>query len=286
MKKIRYIPYGYSVRDGHTVIAHREAEIIQEIFGNYITGASLKEIADDLTQRRVVYTEKTDVWDKARVSRILDNTKYLGHGEYDPIIDQETFDRACSCKLARKNYQDKDEKSEIAALRDKVMCGRCGAPMQRRLNAQRKIKTCWGCTNPECGCRVRIDDSELLRRVTLLMNRIIENTDLLIPHADSRKEDSPAVARIKEKIDEGLNEAYPSEDYIITMIKDLASQLYSEARVEEKIATQILRKRVSGMGRLERFNSECFSELIAFITIDDSGTVVLHTRTKTTVGET
>ena len=118
------------------------------------------------------------------------------------------------------------------------------------------------------------------------MNRIIENTDLLIPRKDSRKEDSPAVARIKEKIDEGLNEAYPSEDYIITMIKDLASQLYSEARVEEKIATQILRKRVSGMGRLERFNSECFSELIAFITIDGSGTVVLHTRTKTTVGET
>lgn len=94
------------------------------------------------------------------------------------------------------------------------------------------------------------------------------------------------VAAIKERIDEGLNEAYPSEDYIITMIKDLASQLYSEARAEETIAAQILRKRVSGMRRLERFNSECFSELIAFITIDGSGTVVLHTRTKTTVGET
>lgn len=161
--------------------------------------------------------------------------------------------------MARKNNPDKDERPEIVALRDKVMCGKCGAPMQRRLNAQRKIKTCWGCTNPECGCRVRIDDSELLRRVTLLMNRIIENTELLIPRKDSRKEDSPAVARIKEKIDEGLNETYPSEDYIITMIKDLASQLYSEARAEETIAAQILRKRASGMRSLERFNSECFS---------------------------
>ena len=65
MKKTRFIPYGYTIREGRTVIEHTEAEIIREIFDEYIKGASLKEIAESLTQRKIPYTEKTDTWDKA-----------------------------------------------------------------------------------------------------------------------------------------------------------------------------------------------------------------------------
>ena len=32
MKKIRYIPYGYTMRNGRTVIAQDEATVIREIF--------------------------------------------------------------------------------------------------------------------------------------------------------------------------------------------------------------------------------------------------------------
>lgn len=46
MKKTRFIPYGYTIREGRTVIEHTEAEIIREIFDEYIKGASLKEIAE------------------------------------------------------------------------------------------------------------------------------------------------------------------------------------------------------------------------------------------------
>lgn len=51
MKKTRFIPYGYTVRDGRTIIDRREAEVIRAIFKEYITGASLKDIAGDLTER-------------------------------------------------------------------------------------------------------------------------------------------------------------------------------------------------------------------------------------------
>ena len=90
MKKTRFIPYGYTIREGRTVIEHSEAEIIREIFDDYIKGASLKDIAESLTQRKIPYTEKTDVWDKARIARIIENAKYIGNEEYDPIIDEET----------------------------------------------------------------------------------------------------------------------------------------------------------------------------------------------------
>ena len=39
MKKTRFIPYGYTIREGRTVIEHSEAEIIREIFDEYIKSA-------------------------------------------------------------------------------------------------------------------------------------------------------------------------------------------------------------------------------------------------------
>ncbi len=52
MKKIRYLPFGYTIRNGHTVIEQQEADIVRNIFKAYIQGASLKEIAEDLTAKR------------------------------------------------------------------------------------------------------------------------------------------------------------------------------------------------------------------------------------------
>lgn len=52
MKKIRYIPYGYTMRNGRTVIAQDEAAVIREIFSAYINGASLQSIAELLTERK------------------------------------------------------------------------------------------------------------------------------------------------------------------------------------------------------------------------------------------
>mgnify|MGYP000883309968 FL=1 len=69
MKKIRYLPFGYAVRNGHTVIDQQEAETVRGIFTAYIQGASLKEIAEDLTAKNIPYTERTCVWDKARKVR-------------------------------------------------------------------------------------------------------------------------------------------------------------------------------------------------------------------------
>ena len=48
MKKTRYVPYGYTVRDGKTVVEHEEARVIRNIFDSYINGDSLKSIADSL----------------------------------------------------------------------------------------------------------------------------------------------------------------------------------------------------------------------------------------------
>ena len=128
MKKIRYLPFGYTIRNGHTVVEQQEADIVRNIFKAYIQGASLKEIAEDLTAKQIPYTERTCVWDKARISRILENAKYTGDEEFETIIDENIYEEAAAVKSARRWNQAVEESEGIRQIRDRIRCGQCGAP--------------------------------------------------------------------------------------------------------------------------------------------------------------
>ena len=149
MKKIRYLPFGYTIRNGHTVIEQQEADIVRNIFRSYIQGASLKEIAGDLTAKQIPYTERTCVWDKARISRILENAKYIGDEEFETIIDEDIYEEAAAVKSARHWNQAVQESEGIRQIRDRVRCGQCGAPMLRHINSKREIRESWTCSNAD-----------------------------------------------------------------------------------------------------------------------------------------
>lgn len=285
MKKTRFIPYGYTIREGRTVIEHKEADIIREIFDEYIKGASLKDIAESLTQRKIPYTEKTDVWDKARIARIIDNAKYIGDEEYDPIIDEDTYKGAVLMKAARQRNTVQKECEGIALLRNRVKCAECGSPMVRRICSKRHVKESWTCTNAECGKRLRISDGDLLMKITLLINRIIDNTELMIPKPKIRPVDSPTVANLQRQIDDELQSDHPSEGYIIGKVSEIASQLYKETQANKMIVAQIARKRAMLMKPQESFNCDYFTDLIDYITLSSSGNVTLHTKVETEITE-
>lgn len=285
MKKTRFIPYGYTIREGRTVIEHTEAEIIREIFNEYINGASLKDIAENLTMRKIPYTEKTDVWDKARIARIIDNAKYIGDGEYDPIIDEDIYEGAVSVKAARLRNTVQKECEGIALIRDRVKCAKCGSPMVRRICSKRIIKESWTCQNPECGFRLRISDGDLLRKIVILMNRIIENTELMIPKPKVRLKDSPAVEKIQWEINAELQRERPSEEYLISKLIDMSSQMYKESQAQKIVVARIAQKRAALMQPQKTFNCDYFSDLISYITLGDSGKVTLHTKVDTEIVE-
>ena len=279
MKKTRYIPYGYTMRNGRTVIAQDEAAVIREIFSTYISGASLQSIANLLTERKIPYSERTDVWDKARIARIISNTKYLGNDEYDPIIEEEQYKEAASVKIARQRNVFEKNLQGIDLLRDCVRCVECGAPMKRRVNSMYRIRESWECTNAECGQRVRISDAHLLQRITVLMNRIISNSCLLIPHTRKRKETSIEVQRISREIDAELERDNPSDAFIIAKAVEMAGRLYTESDTQLQIAASIARKRVKMMIPQEVFNPDYFNDIVAYLTLGSSGKVILHTKT-------
>ena len=272
MKKIRYLPFGYTIRNGHTVIEQQEADIVRNIFKAYIQGASLKEIAEDLTAKKIPYTERTCVWDKARISRILENAKYTGDEEFETIIDENIYEEAVAVKSARRWNQAVEESEGIRQIRDRIRCGQCGAPMLRHINA-------------DCGILVRISDGELLRKITLLMNRVIANADLMLPHPKIKHRDSAVVLNLQQQISDEMEQERPSEERIVSLLCEIAGQLYKKTNAKTQIAAQIARKRVSLMKPQDAFNAAYFSELIDAVSLHVGGGVVLHTKTETDICE-
>ena len=285
MKKIRYLPFGYTIRNGQTVIDQQEAETVRGIFTAYIHGASLKEIAEDLTAKNIPYTERSCVWDKARISRILENAKYTGDAEFDAIIEDAVYEEAVAAKSARRWNRAVTECEGIRQLRDHIRCGQCGAPMLRHINSKRAIRESWTCSNADCGIRVRVSDGELLRKITLLMNRVIANADLMLPHPKIKHRDSAVVLNLQQQISDEMEQERPSEDRIATLLCEIAGQLYKETNAKTQIAAQIARKRVSLMKPQDAFNAAYFSELIDAVSLHVGGGVVLHTKTETDICE-
>ena len=172
MLKNRYIPYGYTMINGDIVIKQSEAKIILYIFETYIGGATLKEIADRLTEKQVVYSEKNTEWNKARVMRILDNTKYLGNDTFPQIIDESLFAEAARQKTARQRVIPADNDQEIRVLKGYIICGKCGCVMKHKVENKCKYKERRHCCNPECNNNVHIRDTVILKKVQDLATRM------------------------------------------------------------------------------------------------------------------
>ena len=90
----RSIPFGYHYQNGIMAVHPQESQIVQAVFMAYLSGEPLSKIAAHLTAKLVEYLPGYWKWDKARVKRLLDNAKYIGNGEYPPIIKEKDFQMA------------------------------------------------------------------------------------------------------------------------------------------------------------------------------------------------
>jgi len=95
-------PFGYKkANDGKLVIDEVEAEIVREIFKEYIATRSMPQTAFNLNQRNT-YSKSGKPWTISFVRKILTNELYVGlfsaagfsdYVEEYRIIDDETYDR-------------------------------------------------------------------------------------------------------------------------------------------------------------------------------------------------
>ena len=249
----------------------------------YLEGASLKAIAEELTGRQIPYTQRTTTWDKARIARIIDNAKYIGTEEYDPIIDEDMYEAAVSLKTARQRNTCEKENDVIDLLRDFVRCDNCGQPMKRRVSMKHRIRESWNCTNDDCGIRVRISDTQLIETITVLINRVILNDHLLQPKPRKRYEPDAKVTKVENDIALELERDAPNEEYIIEKTIEMAALMYEQSNAKLNLTVSLARKLAHTMVTQDEFNQDYFTALASYITLGEQGRVVLHTKTETEV---
>jgi len=285
VKKNRYIPYGYTIKNGQTVIEQSEAEIIREIFSEYINGASMKEIADSLTSQSIPYIERQSIWCKAKVARIIDNIKYLGTDEYEAIVDRLTFDTAVECKATRKKNTIGRSYPELAEISKRMRCDQCGSVMIRNTSNACRIRESWTCSNSECKNTVRISDSALMDKLTILMNRIIENHDLLIPKKRINNTDNIKVIKLENELRRECEKKTPDEDKILEKIREIATVQYEDINCSDSVMATVIYNKICRMSTQESFSLECFTDIVSEINLKVDGRVCIITALDTKISE-
>ena len=113
------------------------------------------------------------------------------------------------------------------------------------------------------------------------MNMVIENSGLLIPEHNEKERLSPIISGYQDDIMNELSHECPSEEYIISRIKDMAGELYRGTQAKRATDARIIREKASRLKTSESFNIGSFQDLVSYIYLDESGRVTLHTRTET-----
>ena len=132
------VPMGYKVENKHLVVVPEEADVIRKIFQRYVEIQSPKLIAMELNAQGIK-TKQGKIWDRAHVSRILENHTYIGEvkykdaickGEQEAIIPIDLWNRAKEIRESVAPSPDRSRRQEtIALLKNILRCGHCGGAM-------------------------------------------------------------------------------------------------------------------------------------------------------------
>ena len=175
MAVLRTIPYGYVVRFGKVEIHPVEAKIVQYIFSLYIQGHTMKHIAEDLIERKIVYFQNEVRWNKNSIKRIIENVKYIGDTAYPMIVSADVF-RVANEKRIEKAGEKTELSPTVACFKEICVCGQCGIRYKRINTWGSKEK--WMCAS---GCKTLryIDDQCLEKAVLQATNTVIKNPERL-----------------------------------------------------------------------------------------------------------
>ena len=171
--------------DGQPEIIPEEAEIVRNIFDMFLSGMTLREIADQLKAEGILTKSGKTTWSIASIQNILKNEKYCGDaitqktvtidcisktrkkntGEapmyyirdnHIAIIDRKTFNKAQTEMARRTSKRSPSDKSSVTgqgrhsryALSDVMHCGECGTKYRRTIWCVKGEKVpVWRCCN-------------------------------------------------------------------------------------------------------------------------------------------
>lgn len=277
----RTIPFGYQYQNGVLVVNAPEAKIVQQVFEQYLLGEPLSKIAAHLTAKLVEYLPGCWHWDKARVKRILDNTKYTGVGDFPPIIEERDFQMAHQKKeSACTNHRPMDD--DIKLFKRLIHCHHCSGPMVRRMDSRFEHPVTWKCHR--CDFVLPLPDEEFKQRVFLLQKKLVEKPLL----AEKKEEETPTpsleVRRLTNEIYRKLDSGNFSEDELVNLALQCAAKNY-ETITSARHITDRLTATLLHAGPLSAFDRELFERTVSEIHLTRKGEILLKLQNGVFVGE-
>ena len=105
-------PFGYWMELGVIVRHPQEAPLVEQIFRQYLSGASYNALVAELRSQPVPYDEGK-VWNKNMLARILEDKRYTGKGGYPAIIPAEALARALEKRSANQRPSQQTEAQKV-----------------------------------------------------------------------------------------------------------------------------------------------------------------------------
>ena len=254
-------PFGYIMEMGRLIIHPREGEIVRAMFADYLAGASLKNIAEDLAERKIEYLPGKSDWNKSRVKRILEDTRYLGERRFPALVDEAIFHAVQSQKQERNDRKIIQPESHISQIAVPVLCAACGTAMTRTHHTKRKITEAWDCP---CGMRVWLADSSLLAEIMEILNRLISDPALITEELHEPDEAQQLeIRRLQNETGRQLEGFDFDREAVQRDIFSLAAAKFKS--LPDRATTQILRAAFEKSAPLDSFSRELLEATVSQI---------------------
>lgn len=223
----RKLPFGYQMRMGEIIRNESEAKAVQDIFLRYTLGASLKEIAEQMSKTGPSYDEGKS-WNKNMVARILENTKYTGADDYPRLVDTALFESAAEKRQTKQR-------------------------LPERTPAQKALKRV--CSKPPT--------PEIERQVTHLLGRLVEQPEHI---TQPERTPASAHTNTQTELDDILNTQPLDEDTARSLICKLAQEQY-DAIGNEKYETERLRRLFAAFECTAELNAELLQSAVSAVLV-------------------
>ena len=228
-------PFGYQMDNGETVIHPEEADIVKNIFRNYLAGMSFATIAEKLNGQNIQYYP-CKPWNKNMLARLLEDDRYIGSGVYPAIIGKETLTAAAALR------GEKTTPYETTAVQKAL----------RRLCGHKPSKS---------------SEDQILQ----IMNHLIKDPTLISCPMMEKREASEAAA-LQDKLDE-LLEQQPVDEYAAkSLILSLAAIRYDEISNDE-YETERLRNIFATMKPISELDTGLLAETLSSVSVQRGGKI-------------
>ena len=223
----RKLPFGYQMRMGEIVQNELEAKAVQDIFLQYTLGASLKEIAAQMSKTGSAYDEGKS-WNKNMVARILENAKYIGANNYPELVNTTLFESAAEKRQTKQR-------------------------LPERTPAQKAFKRV--CSKPP--------SPEIEQQVTYLLGRLAERPERITQPEQTR---APVHTNTQTELDDILNTQPLDEAAARSLICKLAQEQY-DAIGSEEYETERLRRLFAAFECTAELNAELLQSTVSAVLV-------------------